>query len=69
MVGLQLMHSGPLIPSNVTHNVTSFPQRGVYPSHSINYSFHLLSLSSPVTRQKLSLGNVAETGEKHFPPF
>lgn len=43
-VGLQIMHSRPLIPGNTTHNWTGFPQRGIHPSHAINYSFQQLSL-------------------------
>lgn len=55
MMGLQIMHSGPLIPSNATDNVTSFPQRGIYPSHNINYSFHSLSLQPPLQNKSFLL--------------
>lgn len=46
MVGLQIIHSGPFIPGNTTHNWTDFQQKGNGPSRTINYS------SCPVSFQK-----------------
>lgn len=43
MVGLQIIHGGPFIPGNTTHNWTNFQQRGNGPSRTINYSSCLIS--------------------------